>query len=323
MRRPGYAAAVNHAVLAQVVRSGFVESVHHGSAVALAADGTQVLAAGDPEAAIMPRSSNKPLQVVGMLRAGLDLRGADLALAAASHSGERYHLDGVRRLLARAGLSPEVLQNTPDLPLDPQERVAWQFAGRPASALAQNCSGKHAAMLLCCVENGWSIADYRDPAHPLQRHLADTVAELAGEPVAATGVDGCGAPVLALSLLGLARAFARVATGSAQAPEGRTADAIRRHPEWLGGTGRGVTVLLRSVVGLIAKDGAESVYAAAMPDGRAVAVKIADGGERPVLPVVVALLRRLGVDSEGLDELSRVPVLGHGEPVGHVEVVGI
>jgi L-asparaginase II len=314
---------VNHAVLAQVVRSGFVESVHHGSAVALAADGTQLVAAGDPAAPIMPRSSNKPLQAVGMLRAGLDLSGAELALTAASHSGERYHLDGVRRLLARGGLSPEALQNTPDLPLDPQESLAWQLAGRSASALAQNCSGKHAAMLLCCVENGWPIADYRDPGHPLQRHLADTVADLAGEPVVATGVDGCGAPVLALTLLGLARAFARVATGEPGTPQGRTAEAIRRHPEWLGGTGRGVTRLLRSVPGLIAKDGAEAVYAAAMPDGRAVAVKIADGGERPVLPVVAALLRRLGIDTEGLDELARVPVLGHGEPVGHVEVVGI
>jgi L-asparaginase II len=314
---------VNHAVLAQVVRSGFVESVHHGSAVALAADGTTVATLGDPTAPIMPRSSNKPLQVVGLLRAGLDLSGADLALATASHSGERYHLDGVSRMLARAGVPLTALQNTPDLPLDPQERLAWQVACRPATALAQNCSGKHAAMLLTCVENGWSTADYRDPGHPLQRHLADTLAELAGEPVAASGVDGCGAPVHALTLTGLARAFAWVATGSPGTAEGRTSKAIRRHPEWLGGTGRGVTRLLRAVPGLIAKDGAEAVYAAALPDGRALAVKIADGGERPVLPVVVALLRRLGVDSEGLDELSRVPVLGHGEPVGAVEVVGV
>jgi L-asparaginase II len=314
---------VKHAVLAHVVRSGFVESVHLGSAVALAADGTRVAAVGDPDAPILPRSSNKPLQAVGMLRAGLDLDGAALALAAASHSGERYHLDGVRRMLARAGLAESALQNTPDLPLDLQERLSWQLAGRSVSALAQNCSGKHTAMLLSCVENGWSTADYRDPGHPLQRHLADTLADLAGEPVAAIGVDGCGAPVLALSLAGLARAFARTAVGAPGTPEGRTADAIRRHPEWLGGTDRGVTRLLRAVPGLIAKDGAESVYAAALPDGRAMAVKIADGGDRPVLPVVVALLRRLGVDGEGLDELSRVPVLGHGEPVGAVEVVGV
>jgi L-asparaginase II len=314
---------VSHVALAHVVRSGFVESIHLGSAIAVDADGDTLVAVGDPATPILPRSSNKPLQVVGMLHAGLDLDGAALALAVASHSGERYHLDGVRRMLARAGLPASALQNTPDLPLDPEERLGWQLAGRPATSLAQNCSGKHAAMLLTCTENDWALADYRRPDHPLQRQLAETVGDLAGEPVTAAGMDGCGAPVLALSLAGLARAFARIATAKQGTAEGRVADAIRRYPEWLGGTGRGVTRLLRAVPGLIAKDGAEGVYAAALPDGRALAVKIADGSERPVLPVVVALLHRMGVQDAALDELAGVPVLGHGEVVGAVQVVGM
>jgi L-asparaginase II len=314
---------VSHAVLAHVIRSGFVESIHLGSAVAVDADGDTLIAVGDPQTPILPRSANKPLQVAGMLHAGLQLDTPALALAAASHSGERFHLDGVRRMLARAGLTNSALQNTPDMPLDPEERLAWQLAGRPASSLAQNCSGKHAAMLLTCTENDWTLIDYRRADHPLQRQLAETASELSGEPVRAAGVDGCGAPVLALSLAGLARAFARIAVAGPGTAEGRVAEAIRRYPEWLGGTGRGVTRLLRAVPGLIAKDGAEGVYAAALPDGRALAVKIADGSERPVLPVVVALLRRLGVDDPALDELAGVPVLGHGEVVGAVQVVGM
>jgi len=314
---------MSHAVLARVVRSGFVESVHHGTAVAVDPDGDVVVVAGSPQSPVFPRSSNKPLQAVAMLRAGLQLDGHLLALAAASHSGERYHLDGVRRLLGLGGLDETDLRNTPAYPLDAEEQVAWRAARRSPTSLAQNCSGKHAAMLLTCVENGWPLEQYLDPGHPLQRAVAETVADLAGEPVAAVGVDGCGAPAHAFSLLGLAVAFGRIAAADADEPEGRVADAVRSHPEWLGGTGRDVTRLVRGVPGLVVKDGAEGVYAAALPDGRAAALKIADGGERPRVPVLAALLHRLGVEAEVLDELSDVAVLGHGDPVGRLEVVGL
>jgi L-asparaginase II len=312
---------VSHQVLAHVVRSGFVESVHHGTAVLLDPDGGVVTSAGDPTAPIFPRSCSKPLQAAAMLHAGLQLDGALLALSAASHSGERYHLDGVRRLLAGAGLEESWLQNPAGLPLDEEERQAWLRAGREPSPLADNCSGKHAAMLLTCVVNGWPLDSYRDPAHPLQRQITETVSDLTGEPIVAVGVDGCGTPVLAVGLSGLARAFARIARAGPDCAEGRVAAAVRQHPEWVGGTDRGVTRLLRAVPGLIAKDGAEAVFAAALPDGHAVAVKIADGAGRPVLPVVVSLLRRLGANGPGLDELADSPVLGHGDRVGSVDVV--
>ena len=100
-------------------------------------------------------------------------------------------------MLAAAGLTEADLQNTPDLPYDADERDIWIAAGRTARPLAQNCSGKHAAMLATCRLNGWDLTTYRDPDHPLQRLMADTLADLAGEPVAATAVDGCGAPVMA------------------------------------------------------------------------------------------------------------------------------
>ena len=210
-------AAVRRVVpLAQVVRSGFLESVHHGALVVLDPDRRVQIAAGDVDGPHFPRSANKPLQLVAMLRAGLDpdtaLPGELLALAQSSHSGESYHLAGVRRILLTAGLTDADLQNTPDLPLDPAERAAWLGSGHGPTALAQNCSGKHAAMLATCVAAGWDTATYRAPDHPLQRLIAETIADLAGEPVAATGVDGCGAPVAAISLTGLARAFATLAT---------------------------------------------------------------------------------------------------------------
>ena len=310
-------------VLAHVVRSGFVESVHHGSVVAVDGAGTVLLSVGDVTGPTFPRSSNKPLQALAMVRAGLDLDGELLALASASHSGEPFHLDGVRRILDGAGLKEDDLQNTPDLPYDEAERRSWIAEDRPASSLAQNCSGKHAAMLATCVANGWDLATYRDPAHPLQQLMSETLAELAGEPVAATGVDGCGAPVMAISLTGLARAFGRLASAAEGTDAARVAGAINAHPEWLGGTGRDVTSLIRGVPGAVAKDGAESVYALGLPDGRGVALKIADGAPRARAVVLAAALARIGIEADVLAELAHAPVLGHGEPVGAVVAVGL
>ena len=305
-------------VLAEVVRSGFVESHHTGSAVALFRDGSRAVVLGVPDAPVLPRSANKPLQAAGMLRAGLDADGETLAVIAASHSGQDRHVALVQRVLAGAGLDPAALGNPPDLPLDQQTRRDLLRAGGDADRLRHNCSGKHAGMLATCVAAGWPTENYLDPGHPLQRALLVTTEDLAGEPVAATTVDGCGAPQFALSLVGLARAFARLATATEGTPERRVADAMRAHPEVVGGPGRDVTRLLAGVPGLITKDGAEGVYAAALPDGGACAVKIDDGAARPRMPVVVTLLRALGCSAAVLDELATLPVHGGGRVVGEV-----
>jgi L-asparaginase II len=246
-----------------------------------------------------------------------------LALASASHSGEDFHVAAVREMLASCGLGEEALQNTPDYPVDEASREAVIRAGGTRLPITQNCSGKHAAMLATCVVNGWDVATYRDPSHPLQEAIAATLEELTGDQIAATAVDGCGAPVMAVTLAGLARAFGRIASAPAGTHEAQVADAIRANPEYLGGTGRDVTVLVRSTPGLIAKDGAESVYAVGLADGRGVALKVADGYPRAKPVILAAVLRRLGVESSGLAQLESSPVLGHGEPVGAIVAVNV
>src|SRR3954453_6184684 len=309
-------------IVAEVVRSGVVESVHRGSVVGLDADGNAVLEVGDVDTQIFARSSLKPLQTVAFLRAGWQ-PGSDeeIALACASHSGEPGHLDVVRRVLASAGLEEKALNNTPDMPLDAGAAREWARAGGEPDPLHQNCSGKHAAMLETCVANGWPTDGYRDPAHPVQQLVKETVAEVTGDDVRHTAVDGCGAALFSCTLRGLARAFSRIASAADGATEAMVASAMRRHPWLVGGTGRDVTTLMSAVDGLIAKDGAEGVYAAATADGRAVALKVADGAGRPRAPVMVAALRRLGVHDNSLASMATTPVLGHGEPVGEVRAV--
>ncbi|SEC39103.1 asparaginase [Streptomyces sp. 2231.1] len=310
-----------HAPVAHLLRSGVVEGIHYGSVVVLDGDGQVRFQLGDIEAAFYPRSAVKPLQAVAMLRAGLPLDGALLSLAAASHSGEERHLDGTRRILALAGLGEDDLRNVPDMPFDPAVRDAWVRAGRAPSRLAQNCSGKHAAMLWTAKLNGWTLEDYLDPAHPLQQAVARTVEDLTGQRVARVSVDGCGAPLFSISLHGLARALARITSAAPGTPEARVADAMREHAEMASGSGRDVAALMRAVPGLLAKDGFEGVQVAALPDGTAVAVKIADGANRARIPVAAAALARAGVDPGLLTAFAGEPLMGGGEPVGSVRTV--
>lgn len=305
-------------VLAEVVRSGFTEGHHRGSLVVLAADGRVELALGDPAAPVFPRSSNKPMQAAAILRAGLDLSGERLALAAASHSGEDFHLDLVRTMLAEHGLKPDDLQTPPDLPLDPVQAEAYLAAGRVREPLTMNCSGKHAAMLAVCVRNGWDTATYLDPAHPLQRLVGEVVAEAAGEPVAAIGTDGCGAPLMAIGLVGLARAFRAFVLAEPGTAERRVADAMRAHPEYVAGTRRPDTWLMREVPGTLSKMGAEAVQALALPDGRALAFKIDDGSTRALGPVLARALELLGVDAPVVTRIGQAPLLGGAEQVGEI-----
>src|SRR5579859_8014596 len=243
-------------VVAEVVRSGFAESRHRGAVTAVAADGQTVISAGRTDVPFLPRSANKPLQAAAMLRCGLSLDGELLALAAASHSGEDFHVDGVRKSLSGAGLSEDDLRCPASWPLDAATTQRLVARGEGMSRIRMNCSGKHAAMLVTCAANGWPTASYLDPGHPLQQAIRDTIAELAGQWPAATAVDGCGAPLFALTLAGLARAFRSLVLAGSGTPERRVADAMRAHPEWTSGTARDERLLMTAVPGLLVKAGA-------------------------------------------------------------------
>ena len=313
-------------VLAKVIRSGFTESWHRGSLVVLDTGGSVMLSLGVTDEPIFPRSSNKPMQATAMLQCGLELPDARLlALAAASHSGEEFHVEGVREILGLAGLDEGALQCPPDWPSDDQARIELIRGGGEPDRIHMNCSGKHSAMLASCVAAGWPTQSYRDPGHPLQQRMKTTIEALAGEPVTAMGVDGCGAPLMALTLQGLARSFAAVVLAPRGTPERRVADAMRAFPAWMSGTRRNEAAMMTAVPGMLMKPGADGVCAFALPDGRAAAVKMDDGASRAVSPVMAALVRELvttdyddAVDYEALDELATPFVYGGGEPVGEI-----
>ena len=311
--------------LVRIHRSGFHEGSHFGAVVIIDTDGSVLYERGDGAAPVFPRSSSKPFQAIAMLASGADLVGADLALASASHSGEPMHVERVSAMLARAEVNEDDLRCPPALPMNDVDKLAVLAAGGGPRRIYMNCSGKHAGMLTACVAHDWPTAGYLSPDHPLQLRVRDEVTRLSGEPPSAVGIDGCGAPLFAISLIALARGFGAVNA----APEGTldraVADAMRSHPEMVGGTGREDTRLMQAIPGLLVKGGAEGVHCAALPDGRCVAVKITDGGDRARMPVLVGALRRMGVTGDDaatalLDELGTGIVLGAGVPVGTVSL---
>ncbi|GAB2676306.1 asparaginase [Kribbella swartbergensis] len=305
-------------ILADVVRSGFVEGRHRGSVVVTNPDGAVEWSLGVVDQPMFPRSSNKPMQALGMLRHGLPLDGKLLALAGASHSGEQFHLDGVREILALAGLDESALQTPPAYPLEDAARDAWVRAGHGPERITMNCSGKHAAMLLTSVINDWRIEDYRSPEHPLQQAIRTAVEDTAGEKVSYVAVDGCGAPILAISLAGLARSFGLFASAAPGTLEARVKDAFRAYPEYASGSARDEAALMRGVPGLFCKVGAESVYAVGLEDGRGIALKVEDGTPRARAVVMAAVLKKLGLDHEVIEQQSRFPLYGGGAEVGAV-----
>ncbi|WP_309616502.1 asparaginase [Salinibacterium sp.] len=300
--------------LAVLERSGMIESRHLGAAIVVAADGSVLRELGDSSELVFGRSTLKFLQALTLLRLGVRLDGEQLVLAAASHQGTDRHIAVVELILERAGLGRESLQCPPDFPLD----AATRHQATTRRRITMNCSGKHAAFLLACVRNDWPTSSYLDPAHPLQLVIRATVEEFTGEPVERVGVDGCGAPVFTVTLLGLARSMARLLDD----PDGARLVATVRAHAWALDSPAIATAI--DELGVVAKNGAEGVFVALAPNGSAVALKVIDGSTRASIAVGLALLASTGaLDAEATASViaaTTEQVLGGGARVGALRV---
>jgi len=310
-------------------RGGLMESEHALAWCVTAPGSEEVLGASDDDAAqlaVFPRSAVKPLQALPAVRdeiiEAFGLSDRHLALACASHGGTSQHLAVVREVLEAAGLAEHHLGCGPLDPRDPAATMRRRALGELPERIVHNCSGKHALALARCVHRGWSVPGYLDPGHPIQRSMHAAVAAGAGRAASAVpfGGDGCGMLAFQLPLGALAGAFGRLASGGLGAGGDRVADAMRAHPQLVAFDGALDTELMRGHDGLVAKIGAEGVLAVGLPDGRGLALKVADGAMRALDPAGVAICREalgLLLGGDAIDGLAR-PVLlnSRGEEVG-------
>jgi L-asparaginase II len=284
--------------VAELTRGGLVESRHRGIAVLTDPDGKPEAQRGNPKRLIYPRSAIKPLQTVAMRRAGLALTGAELAITSASHRGTGAHLDLVRSVLAGAGLDESALQ-CPD-------------------GIKYNCSGKHAGFLATSVLNGWPTESYLSIDHPLQRLVIEVLEEFSGERILHSSVDGCGAPLHAMTVDGVARAI-----GKLTATEPELVDALTSNGWVISNHGVADAILLDA--GFVAKNGAEGVFAVGSRDGHGLAIKIADGNLRAAPLLAIKMLHENGLLGEShyreLHAALAVPTLGGGLPQGELHAI--
>jgi len=293
-------------VLVEVLRGALVESAHRGAVCVADADGATVLALGDVEQPVFPRSAVKGLQALPLVETGAaeryGLGDEELAIACGSHGGEPEHVAVAERMLARAGLDAAALECGAHRPSHHASADALLRAGRAASALHNNCSGKHAGFLSVARHLGVDHRGYVEAAHPVQRAVKAAIEQFAGVALAhdTCGVDGCSVPTWAAPLAKLAHGFARFGTGRGVSPASalaaaRLRAACARQPFFVAGTGRFSTVVMERLrERAFLKGGAEGVFCGALPDqGLGIAVKCDDGAARAAELVMALLLIRL------------------------------
>lgn len=317
----------------EATRGGKTENRHIGYCVVTDASGTLLhCTPGSRECATFFRSAAKPFQALPLLQAGLDKRLSleELAICCASHTGSAYHLAHVRAILQKADLPESALGCGAHWPLDILERDRLICAGLSPTAIHNNCSGKHAGMLLCCREAGWPTEGYLSPEHPLQKAIYTGLlryAELSSEQVS-LAIDGCGAPIYYLPLIAMARLFACLGN---EPVFGRLAEAMTTYPDAVGGPGRVDSELMKATRGrLLAKVGADGVLCVSrMRTGQGLALKIADGNGEVRNAALLEILRRLKwLDQAEYEAVSRragADLVRHntlGQLVGMLELHG-
>ena len=310
-----------------------MESSHRVHAAVVDADGTMVARVGDPDRVTFFRSSAKPFQAMPLVEDGVvdrfGVTAAELAICCASHNAEEGHVQHVHSILERGGIDPVALECGPHAPYHADAALALARSGVDPGRIHNNCSGKHAGMLLLATHHGWTLSGYVAPEHPVQQRMLEEVSRWTGLPRASirTGIDGCGVVCFAVPVSAMASAYARLARAASKGePARRIVDAMVSHPFEVAGTGRLCTQLMRAAQpNVLAKLGAEGVYGAAwLARDWGVAIKVEDGGRRALEVALVEILHALGALSEdALDQLeafTRPPVHNtRGEVVGAIE----
>ncbi len=299
----------------EVLRGDVVESSHRVHVAVVHAEDGLTASAGNPAHQSFVRSAIKMFQVLPFVEAGgvdhFGLTAEELALCVASHGGEPFHVAAARSILAKAKITEAALACGPHLPLHEPTAHAMVASGESPGKIHNNCSGKHAGMLACCVRQQWVTNGYHKPTHPMQQRVRSTLERWMGvnPDDVEQAVDGCGLPTFALSLDAVAEGCARFAAAAAEgmAAPARIVDAMVKHPEFVAGSHRLDTDLMRVARGrLFAKVGAEGFYCAGVPSMKlGIALKVEDGSKRAAEPALLAVLRRAGaVTAPDLDHLA-------------------
>jgi L-asparaginase II len=325
---------LSNPVLVEVWRGSEIESVHRGAACVVDATGVIRAAWGDVDRPIFPRSAVKMIQALPLLESGaadrFQLSDTEIALACASHNGERQHVRVVEDWLTRIGVTGDVLECGCHQPLNEKASLDLAASHQTPTPLHNNCSGKHAGFVTTALHLAIPMRDYISCDHPIQRHVTAALSEMTEYDLerAQSGIDGCGIPTYAIPLQSVARAMAKFASPSSMSAA--RASAIQRiflamvaHPWLVGGTGRFDTEAMQMGSGqFVVKMGAEGVHVAVHPaSGLGFALKIDDGARRAADIAMGEMLQLFGVIAYRTSPAHDALFNGRGEKVGVMRAV--
>ena len=339
--RPLSAAVSPDPLIVEVTRGAMTESLHRVAVAVVDRSGSVLAGAGDLERPVYPRSAIKPLQALALVETGaadaFGLGPREIALACASHSGERRHVDAVRAWLDRIGCAEADLECGAHAPSNETAATALVRGGGAPSPVHNNCSGKHAGFLTVAKHLGYETSGYLRYEHPVQQRILGILEQMTGCDLGAAprGIDGCGIPVIGMPLGNIAFAMAQFADPTDQ-PDARQdaarhiRDAMIAEPFYVAGSDRFDSWGIEAAAGrAVMKVGAEGAHCVALiEDGIGIAVKAEDGAKRAAEAVVANLLWRFGVIEEGSNggrEKFLEPVLTNhaGTEIGRIRVADI
>lgn len=317
--------------LVEVTRSELVESIHSGSISVVDSKGQQLAHIGNPEQVAFMRSSEKPLQALPVVESGaadsFHFSESEIAVICGSHSGELFHVDSVKSILDKIGISEGALVCSARYPLHRQSSNKLISEGKKPHPIHNPCSGKHAGMLALSIILGYSTEGYHSIDHPIQQLILETISDMTEveKNEIKIGIDGCGVPVHGISLKSMALSFAKL-TNPKDLPAKRglaakrIVNAMKNNPEMVAGSGRLCTELMQSTDKIVTKVGAEGIYCVGIPEKNiGIAIKIDDGGTRAISSIVIEVLNQLEILDESelnsINSLHYPPIKTHQKEV--------
>ncbi|HKL13411.1 MAG TPA: asparaginase [Halanaerobiales bacterium] len=296
-------------ILVKEYRGPLVENVHKGDIAIVTKEDKVDSYCGNIEKVVYYRSTAKPLQVLPVITSGaanhFKFTDKEIALMAASHSGEKIHTDILKDILNKIELNIDDLKCGTHPPFDRKTRNYLRKNNKKVTPAHHACSGKHASQLALAKYFNWDLKNYYKKEHPVQKLLLETIAEVTNYPASkiVQGKDGCGVVVFGLPLKYIAYSYSLMNNHEALPDKYSNAaqkivKAMKKYPKIVAGTNRFANKLNNAIKrDLLIKSGADGVFAFAF-DEKGIAIKIEDGSLKSTYPVVIEILKSYNIISD-------------------------